>query len=229
MNPKKPRIMVGHGEGAFPKKSFEHAIRQKHSNISFNAVDIAEIRQDPLLRHLLFKIPHNLAIHQKTNSAVYLRTKADSSIHHQWSHFSSSAMPMYTRRNFYHEAFRTLVPGGKLVVIDGAMCEKEFVNELQKVGFKVTSKRMSLQEIQKLGTEEALNTVVNISGILQNNETIPKAKMKQIKQGWINLQLTKESKQTPEVVAQIERMADNVEKNLSDKPCTRIIATKPRK
>lgn len=230
---KKTRKMIGHGDGILAKKAVDIALR--HKNVEVTSTEAIKSKYGQYLKMLgLKEKPANLNVKGKTNSAKYLKTLRENSIDHQWAHFSSTSMSYYVRRAFFEEVFRTLKPGRNLTIIDSGMAGQEICNELKRAGFKVSMRRLSPEEILKLKTPDAINfarrTEIDITkNLFAYNGKIPKQVLRELQEGWIKLKTSTEPKINPEVLASIRRVAQQMQKSMSEKPFAKIVAVKTRR
>jgi SAM-dependent methyltransferase len=228
------RKIIGHGEGVHAKKAVDLSLKKRHARTEITATDLSPSRYS---RYLLEKgakeKPANLTVLGRTNSLNYLRALKNNSTHHQWAHFSVSNMGYSARRAFFKEVFRTLVPNGRLLIVDSAAAAKEFSRELSSFGFEVTVKRLSIDEARKLDTPDThtfLAQNVQIARMMSDyGGRIPPQMFEIMKQNWIKFMLANEKERSKESFQSLQRMANDLQESMGERPFVRIIAKKPVK
>ncbi len=77
------------------------------------------------------------------------------SFDHLYAHFLTQHLAVSTRKELFKQAWRTLKPGNKFVIIEARAYEKPLEMELRNAGFGVSKRRITAEELLKLGADNA--------------------------------------------------------------------------
>jgi hypothetical protein len=158
---KKPRVVIGHGEGEMASRALDMAFKKRHAHVKFEAIDplinVGKIKR--FLGTMRKEIPSRLAL---TNQRILDRLVEikSNSVDHQWAVNVVCCMPYRDIKKFYAQAFRTLKPGGRFTLVN---VEYNLINHaklLEANGFRVHLKRLTEKEMDALGEEVRLHETI---------------------------------------------------------------------
>ena len=149
---KKPRLVIGHGDGEMASRAMDLAFKRRHAHVKFEAIDSA-INEGKIKRFLSTmrkEVPSRLTL---TNARILDRlVKVDSnSIDHQWAVNVICCMPFRDVKKFYSQVFRTLKPSGKFSLVNVGYHLIPQLKLLEANGFRVHLKKLTEKEIEALG------------------------------------------------------------------------------
>jgi hypothetical protein len=184
----------GIGEGGYLKKAINLALRHKNKEVvAIERLPSHNIDPYPHLKERGHtSIPNNLMIHAGIPGEKYLTKQQPNSFDHLYAHFTTQHMRYADRMELFKQAWRTLKPGTKFVIIEAGAFEKELLIELRKSGFGVTSKQITPEELEKLGTPSSKANAKSAKGsrdLIKLLESLPRQQrrelLRQINQGRI--------------------------------------------
>jgi SAM-dependent methyltransferase len=159
---KKPRVVIGHGDGEMASRPLDMAFKRRHGNVRFEAIDPA-INEGKISRFfgtMRKQIPSSRITLINRRSLERLQKIESNSVDHQWAVSVVCCMPFVELREFYSEIFRTLKPGGRLSLVNVEYVLLSQVKLLQENGFRVSLKRLTWKEMDALGDNIHLHEVV---------------------------------------------------------------------
>ncbi len=176
------RRVAGLGEGKRLRKSIDLALR--HPATDFVAVEKAhadELTHFSYLKERGAKLkPNNLTIRAGITAEKYLTGEKANSFDHLYAHFLGQHLSFAARQELFRQAWRTLKPGTRFAIIDAWAYEKPFMMELRNAGFSVNAKKITAEELLKLGTDNAdINAIkaINAREMFEILKTMPTAQL----------------------------------------------------
>lgn len=151
------RTVVGLGEGPRARKAIDLALKHKKTNF----IAVEKLKADKLTHFKYLKekghigVPANLTIKSGTGAGKFLSSQKANSFNHVYSHFLLQHVSFSERKQIFAELMRTLKPGARFSTIEDGHYGKAFPLELQRAGFKVTTKMISPEELLRIGTDNA--------------------------------------------------------------------------
>jgi len=165
------RRIAGLGEGKRLRKAVDLSLR--HPSVEVVAVEKAkagELLHFEYLRERKAKVkPSNLTIRAGIAAEEYLAREKANSFDHLYAHFLTQHLAHAKRAALFREVWRTLKPGTKFVVIEAWAYDKTLQMELRNAGFGVSAKRITAEELLKLGADNADN---NTRSSIETRDTI---------------------------------------------------------
>ena len=219
--------IFGHGDGRRSKKAIDYVLKRSRRDVV--AVDPVARGHKSYLKEL-GEFEHPKRFKAKASfSAEALADEPPNSIHHHYAHFAVSAMGYRGRHRFFDQVFRTLVPRGRLHIIESAFVINEFAKELKERGFQVSVVRLSPAELAKLESENSGQFAEeNLIMRGQIREAIAKGKLQLLKDTTTQLfHGFNDGVNDAEALASARRVAEDVKEVASEKPFVKIIAKKP--
>ena len=152
---RRTRVVVGLGEGHRARKTIDLAL--KHPKTDFISVDLLTGKEH--LKYLRKKglnaKPENLTFKRATDAATFLGSQKPNSLDHLYAHFFLDTVEYSNRQNLFSQLMRTLRPGGSFVAVEVASYQRQLPLELRSHGFRVSKRRISAEELQRLKTDFA--------------------------------------------------------------------------
>ena len=151
------RTVVGLGEGLRARKAIDLALKHKKTN--FIAVEKLKASELSHFKYLKDRgqrmMPSNLTIKTGTGAGKFLSAQKANSLDHVYSHFLLQHVAFAERKQIFGELMRAMKPGARFSTVEDGHYGKAFPLELQRAGFKVTTKRLSPEEVARMGTDNA--------------------------------------------------------------------------
>jgi len=143
-------LEVGCGIGA--QKAIATAI--KHPGVEIHAVErIAGNEHEIFLKRFGKMNLPNLKIKKGQSAMTYLRNIQEKEkrpiFDHAYAHWVLSVMNRQSRLDLFREVMKNIKPGAKWAIVDEGFIEEQVANELRETGFRVSVRRISLDELIK--------------------------------------------------------------------------------
>lgn len=149
----RPRRVIEIGAGVSPRKALSLASR--HPKTHFTAVELQRISMGHGLRQIKgFQKPANLEVRDQINARRVLERSPANHYSHAYSYFVLENMAWVDRVHVLHQVYRTLQPGATYSVLSAGAYERTFVRELMNAGFKVTTRPLSADKVEKMGSDD---------------------------------------------------------------------------
>jgi SAM-dependent methyltransferase len=159
----------GLGEGKRLRKAVDLSLR--HKSVEVVAVEKADLNQLAHFDYLREKgqrtKPANLTVKAGIAAEKYLAGEKPNSFDHLYAHFLTQHLAFAKRRELFAQVWRTLKPGTRFVVMDAWAYEKPLAMELRNAGFRVSTKRLTPEEVMRLGAD---NVDINASRSIETRE-----------------------------------------------------------
>ncbi|MFA6268953.1 MAG: hypothetical protein WCW13_02475 [archaeon] len=155
--------IAGLGEGKRLKKSVDLALRHPRTEVvAIEKAEASQLDHFKYLRELGAKTkPNNLTIKSGIAAEKYLAGERPNSFNHLYAHFLTQHLAYSTRQQLFKQAWRTLKPGAKFMVIEFGAHKKTLEIELRNTGFGVSARRITSEELLKLDTDNAYNNAMS--------------------------------------------------------------------
>ncbi len=226
------------------------SLSKRHPKNSFVGVDpvVAKLEEE-LKSHKLDKKPTNLEIHQG-RAEEFLERQPGDHFSHGYAHFLFQHVKYADRHKILTHMFRSLERGGRFVTVEERHYEAQLKEEMQRCGFRVHVRRITPEELLKLGSPNADMNAKNMIRFHQVAESIPfviprrqqphyggaktrnealyndlRHNISVLRKKWEALEGKDAS---PEVRRAIERIIGDLTYNNQGKPFCVITATKPQ-
>jgi phospholipid N-methyltransferase len=161
--PRIKRVLeIGSGIGA--QKAIATAL--DHPKVSVTAVELMPGNEHEVLLRRFGTARKNLRVERGKSVISHLLTtwkKEKQPVYdHAYAHWVLSNMPRQVRLNLFRELIKNLRPGAKWAIVDEGFIEAQIPEELTKAGFRVTVKRLGLNELIK-------DPPLNLEEVIANN------------------------------------------------------------
>jgi hypothetical protein len=162
--PKRPFRVLEIGVGESARKLVDLSLKPSHAAVEFVGVDARHVRYGKYLREKGLSLkPKNLQVRSRANAIPFLREQPDESFSHMYAHFTLEHIDYAGRQTLFHHVMRTLKPNATFAIVEDAPHSRQLKSELEKAGFVVHARRISSQELLRLGSEHSqLNVLEHI-------------------------------------------------------------------
>ena len=175
----RPKKILEVGSGIGAQKAIATAI--DHPNVVVHAVEQKQGREhEIILRALKKQGLQNLKLTRGQSAVTYLRKlwkrKKRPVYDHVYAHWVLSVMNRQTRIALFKEIIKNIKPGSKWAIVDEGFIERQIADELRGVGFGVSVRRITLDQliknpptsIEEVSTRDPMSLMRIGSGTLAN-------------------------------------------------------------